>query len=113
MKIIGVIACLVGTVLARAETRTTMPPLEEIVAQSWVGIDQGPPHGIYRLVIKKDGTGRLWVHEGVAVEWQISRWVLKGAQLYLTIVQKKDHTQEFAAHGIVFPFAGSSIALRT
>src|SRR5215208_3837962 len=59
MKIIGVIACLVGTVLARAETRTTMPPLEEIVAQSWVGIDQGPPHGIYRLVVKKDGTGRL------------------------------------------------------
>ncbi len=95
-----------------AADKVAIPPLEKIIVQSWVGISQQSPYGVYRLTVKEDGTGSLVVHEGVPRRWQIERWQLKGSHVYFTLAPNKEVAGVFAIHGEI-PVGGEALTLRT
>src|SRR5262249_26618360 len=95
-----------------AETLVRMPPLDELIVKSWIGIDQEPPYGVFKLIIRKDGTGQLLIDEGVARSWQVEHWQLKGSQVYFSLAPNKDVAGDFFIHGVI-PVGGKSLTLRT
>ena len=99
--------------IGESDSVELMPPLRERIVNSWVGICPVAPHGIYRLVINDDGTGRLLIHEGVKPQvWPITKWRLHGSQIYFTLGRCEDSASQLATAGVI-PHLGRTITLRT